>query len=198
MQENKGLNWLDELDNLIKTNGKLTLILIMQFIVIVILVIGYMKMIDKINVTVELPKTIKEEGIVTVGKEYADNKFFKMWFREDIEIISTFNHYDIKEKMEYVKNRMYPPYYYKYIQIFKEYEAQTSKNLVSQKFTFDKKDIMTQYYSEGEKAKMSIKGFYSKSIGDDIVVDAQPCEYKIGYLIKGGHIYVETFKTNCK
>jgi len=194
----KGTRWLDTLDNVIVENRKLSLFLMLQIVTITLLVIGYMKLIDKIEVKIELPRTIKETGIVTVGKEYANNRFFKMWFREDVETISTFNQKDIKEKMLYLRNRMYPPYYYKYEKLFKDYEKQISNDLISQKFTFAKEDIETKSYEEGKKAKMKIKGFYSKTIDEDTIIEAQPCEYSIGYLIKGGHIYVESFKTTCK
>jgi len=194
----KGIGWLDRLDETIAENSKLSFFLLLQIVIIALLIIGYMKLIDKIEVKIELPRTIKETGIVVVGKEYADDRFFKMWFREDIETISTFNQKDIKEKMQYLKERMYPPFYYKFEKLFKDYERQISTDLISHEFTFAREDIVTKSYKEGERAKMNIKGFYSKAIDDDLIIKAQPCEYNIGYLIKGGHIYVESFKTTCK
>jgi len=194
----KGSSWLSDLDNVIAENSKLALILMMQFIMMGLMVIGYMKMIDKVEVKVELPKTIKEEGVVVVGKEYANNKFFRMWGREDIEIVSSFNQKSIKTKMAYLKDRMYPPYYYKFEKLFKDYERQISTDLVSQKFVFAKEDIKVKSSGSHKKATVSITGFYSKTIDEDEIIKAAPCEYKMGYIIKGGHIYVESFKTTCK
>lgn len=194
---NKGIRWLSDLDNTIAENSKLVLILLIQFAVIVLLIVGYMKMADKLTVIVDLPKTIKEEGQVKIGKEYADELFYKMWFREDIEVISDFNHKTIDKKIDYLKNRMYPPYFYKHIRVLKKYQKKTQEDLITQKFNFNKKNIETKLYT-GNKAKFIVKGFYSKSIDEDVIINAQPCQYEIGYFREGGYTYVETFKTTCK
>ena len=195
---NTGTKWLDDLDNIIAENSKLTIFLVAQFLLNGLLIIGYMKMVNKIEVSVDLPKTIKEEGILINGKEYANELFFKMWGREDMEKIAEFNQQTIHEKMEYLKERMYPPYYYKYAQSFKDYEMQIATNLVSQKFTFAKENISVEVHEEGKKAYVKIKGFYNKFMDEEEVIKAQACEYKLGYIIEGGHIYVDSFQTNCK
>lgn len=198
MKKNIGQSWLDKLDNTIAENSKLSLFLITQVVIITLLIIGYMKMIDKIQVTIDLPKTVKEDGYILVGKEYANETFFNMWAREDIEQISVFNQKDIKTKLEYLKNRMYPPIYYKYEKLLKEHEAQISNDLVSQKFTFSKENIKTEVSQSGESAMVSIEGFYDKYIDDEQIIKAQECKYELGYKIEGGHIYVNSFKTTCK
>ncbi|MBW6487565.1 TraE/TraK family type IV conjugative transfer system protein [Sulfurimonas sp.] len=198
MSDKIGKKWLDRLDNTIAENSKLSLFLIIQIIIIALLIIGYMKMIDKIQVTIDLPTTIKEEGMIFVGKEQANERFFKMWGREDVENISVFNQKNIKDKMEYLKNRMYPAVYYKYEKLLKEYETQVSNDLISQKFTFARENIRTEVKQDGRKAIVSIEGFYEKYIDEQPIVQAQECAYKLGYNIEGGHIYVESFKTTCK
>lgn len=194
----QGQSWLDKLDNTIKENSKLSLLLLMQFVMMSILVLGYMKLIDKIQVKVELPTVVKEKGIVIIGKEYANDTFFQMWGREDVEIISKFNQRSIKKAISYLKNRMYPPYFYKYKELFQNYEKQVSNDLVSQQFTFAKENITVKVKEKGKKASVIIEGFYTKSIDDDIVIEAQPCLYHLNYIIQGGHIYVSSFKTTCK
>ena len=198
MQNNRGENWLCKLDSKIAENSKLSLFLLLQIFIIGLLVIGYIKMVDKIQVNVELPKTIKETGEIYIGKEYANETFFRMWGREDVEIISNFNQKSIKEKMEYLKNRMYPPSYYKYVMLLKKYEKQISTDLISQNFIFAKENIKINVSSKGNEAVVEIPGFYNKTIDEDMIIKAQPCKYELGYLIEGGHIYVKTFKTNCK
>ncbi|SMP89703.1 TraE protein [Epsilonproteobacteria bacterium SCGC AD-311-C15] len=198
MKNDTGKNWLDMLDNLVAENSKMSLFLMVQLLMIVLLIIGYMKMIDKIQVNVELPKTIKESGIIIVGKEYGNDNFFTMWGREDIELISKFNQKTIKDKMEYLKSRMYPPFYYKHEKLFKDYEKQVSSDLISQKFTFARENIVTKSSSSGKEASIFVKGFYDKTIDEEKIINAQPCEYDIGYIIEGGHIYVSSFKTTCK
>jgi hypothetical protein len=198
MKKQNGTSWLDKLDSVIAENSKLFMVLLIQLLIIGLLSIGYMKLIDKIQVNIDLPRIIKEEGVIVVGKRYANDIFFKMWGREDIEIISQFNQKDIKNKMEYLKERMYPPYYYKYEQLLKDYEKQISTDLVSQKFTFAKENIEIKVDEGGSIASVGVKGFYSKTIDEEEIINAQPCEYGLNYIIEGGHIYVSSFKTTCK
>lgn len=199
MSDKLGQNWLDKIDETITENSKLTLFLLIQFIIIAILVIGYIKLSNGLQVVVELPKNIKEEGVIVVGKEYANEQFFKMWAREDVEIISVFNQTSIKNKMQYLKNRMYPPSYYKYEELFKNYEKEIASNLISQKFTFAPENISVVLQGEtNQKAKVEIKGFFSKSIDDEEVIKAQECLYNIDYIIEGGRLYAQTFKTTCE
>lgn len=198
MKKEIGQSWLDKLDKLIAENSRLSLILIIQIVMITLLIIGYMKIVDKIEVKIELPETIKEAGYIVVGKSHASENFFKMWGREDIEQISVFNQKDIKDKMIYLKNRMYPPVYYKYEKLLKEHEAQISNDLVTQKFTFAQENIETKVSKKNTSAIVSVEGFYDKFIDEMQVVKAQPCGYEFGYKIEGGHIYVNSFKTTCK
>ncbi|MFA6195375.1 MAG: TraE/TraK family type IV conjugative transfer system protein [Sulfurimonas sp.] len=198
MKKQNGTSWLDKLDELVSENRKLSLFLLMQIFIVALLIIGYMKMIDKIQVNIELPKIIKEEGIVIIGKEYGNESFFRMWGREDIENVSAFNQKTIKDKMKYLQERMFPPYYYKYEKLLKEYEKQISNDLISQKFTFAPENIVTKVSETGRNASVSVKGFYSKTLDEDEIIKAQPCEYEFGYIIEGGHIYVSSFKTTCK
>ena len=198
MGKDTGQSWLDQLDGMVAENSKLVLFLILQIVIIGLLIIGYLKMIDKIQVKIELPTIVKEEGIVIVGKEYANDKFFRMWAREDVEIVSNFNQKSITKKIEYLRDRMYPPFFYKHEKIFKDYERQVSTDLISQKFTFAKESITDKVSNDGKKATVNINGFYSKTIDEDRVIDAQPCSYTLGYTIEGGHIYVTSFKTTCK
>lgn len=193
----QGDSWLDKLDKAMAENSKMALFLLLQLFVIFLLVIGYMKMVNKLEVRVELPKTIKESGTIIVGKDFANETYFKMWGREDIEEISTFNPKTIKDKMIYLKNRMYPPYYYKNVRLLQKYEKEVATNLVSQKFTFSKDDIVVKM-SGKNAATVSVKGFYSKLLDEEKVINAKECTYQLGYLMKGGHIYVQSFKTNCK
>jgi len=196
-ERRQGDSWLDRLDKTMAENSKMALFLLLQLFVIFLLVIGYMKMINKLEVRVELPTTIKESGTIIVGKDFANEIYYKMWGREDIEKISTFNQKTIKDKILYLKQRMYPPYYYKNVRLFRKYEKEIATNLVSQKFTFSKNDIVVKM-SGKSAATVSVKGFYSKSLDDEKVVNAKECMYQLGYLMKGGHIYVQSFKTNCK
>jgi len=196
-KDKQGKSWLDKLDKTLADNSRLSLFLLMQLIVIFLLVIGYMKMINKLEVKVELPQTIKESGVITVGKDFANETYYKMWGREDIEKLSTFNPKNIKDKIQYLKHRMYPPYYYKNALLFQRYEKDIATNLISQKFTFSKDDIVSKQTGEHEQV-ISVKGFYTKFLDEEVVVKAKECTYQLGYLMKGGHIYVESFKTDCK
>jgi len=199
MKTNKeDLSWLDRLDEMVAENSRLSLFLLMQFATIFLLIIGYMKVVDKVQVKIELPSIIKEEGTIIVGKEFSSETYFRMWGREDVEIISTFNHKDIKDKLIYLRNRMYPPFYYKNEKLFKQYEEQISKDLITQKFNFAKEDMKIELFSDRKEAMVSIDGFYSKTIDEDTIIEAQKCQYLLGYMIKGGHIYVSSFKTTCK
>jgi len=198
MKKDKGQKWLDKLDQSLAENSKLSLFLLAQFLVIGMLVIGYMKMIDKLEVNVELPKTIKESGVVNIGKKSANALFFRMWGREDIENISDFNYKNIKNKMKYLKERMYPPTYFKFSDQISKFQKEVRKDLISQKFTFDKENIHVKLFNNNKEAVVSVKGFYNKLIDDDTVFSANECVYKLGYLIEGGHIYVNSFKTTCK
>lgn len=198
MKEDKGRKWLDKLDQSLAENSKLSLFLLAQFLVIGMLVIGYMKMINRLEVNVELPKTIKESGVVNIGKESANELFFRMWGREDIENLSDFNYKNIKDKVKYLQGRMYPPTYFKFADQVKKFKKDVEKDLISQKFTFDKKNIQIKLFNENKEAIVSVQGFYNKLIDEDIVFSAKGCQYKLGYLIEGGHIYVNSFKTTCK
>ncbi len=199
MNKKLGQNWLDKIDDLIAQNSKLSIFLFMQIITTALLVIGYIKLSNKLEVYVELPKTVKEEGIVVVGKEYANETFFRIWAREDIEVISVYNHKSIKNKMEYLKQRMYPPSYYKYEELLISHEKEISSNLISQKFTFGAENILVSMDKETSKsANIVIKGFYSKYIDDEEVIKAQECLYDVDYTIEGGRIYVKSFKTTCE
>lgn len=196
--KNRGDGWLSNLDQKIAENSKLSLFLILQVVIIALLIIGYMKMINKLEVNIELPSTIEESGKIIVGKDYANGLFFKMWARQDVETISDFNQKSIFKKIDYLKNRMYPPAWYKYQSVFKTYEKKIAKNLISQKFTFAKENINVKTTSSGNAATVNIPGFFSKSIDGDIVTKAKKCSYELGYIIQGGHIYVDSIKTNCK
>ena len=198
MSQEIGQSWLDKLDNIVAENSKLVLLILGLIVIVFLLVIGYMKMINKIQVVIELPKTIKETGVIVVGKEYANKKYYRMWGREDVEIISSFNQHSIKEKMQYLKSRIYPPFYYKHVKLFNEYQKEISTDLVTQKFTYAKENIITKVDDDGKVGSVLVPGFYSKWIDEDEVIHAQPCEYKLGYIIEGGHIYVDKFKTTCK
>lgn len=198
LKKQNGQGWLDKLDTVIAENRKLSLFLMVQLFTTGIFVIGYMKLIDKIQVNVELPRIIKEDGIAVVGKEYGNDTFFKMWGREDIENISEFNQKSIKDKMKYLQERMYPPYYYKYEKLLKDYEKQISTDLISQKFTFAQENMEVKVQETGKSASVFVKGFYTKTIDEEEIIKAQPCEYEFGYTIEGGHIYVSSFKTTCK
>lgn len=197
MKKNRGKSWLDKLDSAVANNSKLSLFILGQFLILTILVIGYTKMINKLEVIVELPKTMKEEGTIVVGKDFANKLFFRIWAREDVEMISEFDNKSIKEKMEYLRKRMYPPIYYKYHRTFQKFEKEIEKDLISQKFTFSKDDITVVANQKKQQAIVTIKGFYEKTIDEDKVLDGEKCEYQLGYIIKGGHIYVSAYKTTC-
>ena len=172
MKEDKGRKWLDKLDQSLAENSKLSLFLLAQFLVIGMLVIGYMKMINRLEVNVELPKTIKESGVVNIGKESANELFFRMWGREDIENLSDFNYKNIKDKVKYLQGRMYPPTYFKFADQVKKFKKDVEKDLISQKFTFDKKNIQIKLFNENKEAIVSVQGFYNKLIDEDIVFSA--------------------------
>ena len=193
-----GENWLSDLDQMIHENRKFVLILLVQFFIMFLMVIGYMKLSDKLVVKVELPKTIKETGIIVVGKDSANKTFHKMWGREDIETVSTFDHKSITKVIAHLKKRLYPPFYYKNKAKFDEYIQSTISNLIYQEFTFAKENIVCDVYDEGKTSIVSIKGFYKKTMDEEVVIDAQPCLYEFGYLMEGGHHYVTSFKTTCK
>lgn len=192
----EGKKWLDKLDATIAENSRLTLILFMLLIIVFLLILGYMRMVNKMEVNIELPKTIKESGTIVVGKDFANDVYYRMWAREDVENLSTFNPVSIKNKIKYLENRMYPPYFYKNIRTFRKYEKNIATNLISQKFTFSKDDITSKAINKHEEI-VTIKGFYNKKLDDDVIIKAKKCAYQLGYLMKEGHIYVESFKTNC-
>jgi hypothetical protein len=201
MDKKMGQKWLDRLDETLAQNSKLSLFLMLQMVITALLVIGYFKLGNNLQTKIELPKTIKEEGVVIVGKDFANETYFRMWGREDIEMISTFNQKSIKEKMQYLKERMYPPVYYKYEDLFKRHEKEISSNLVSQKFEFNREQVSATLFNDKEIAKgaeVLISGYYSKNIDEDEVIKAQECTYKLNYIMEGGHLYVESFKTTCE
>ena len=186
-----GKVYVDRLNSLLEDNKYLVFYTLLLFGIIVLLVIGYFRMADKITIRVDIPPKIYRTGTIYVGSETANKTFFRIWGDYIVDQLGNFGPYSIRKHVDNVLYMFDPDKVLKYQTQFQELAEYAKSNLVTHEFT-------PEIVSVDDSGDYEAKGVAKNIVGDNISTTYEYCRYRLKFDIRDYHLFVEDVGIECK
>jgi len=191
-----GKEYEDKTNSLFQVNKFLWKFTLLETCIIIALVIGYLRLKDTVDVTVELPSKIYLDNGTKIkrGINWANKEFFQVWGRGLVHEVSSFSSDDINRKMALIVKMMRPSVALKKDDDIAKYTKAIINNKIKQNFSVLKEKVID--ISKSEK-QMIYNGISKQTVGNQKL---KPKECKYVFTLKifnNGVVYVEDFGTNC-
>lgn len=191
-----GEEYEDKSDSLFEVNKILWRVALLEAVIIMALVFGYLQLKDTTYVKVEIPPKLylKQNLTITKGLNWANKSYFQVWGKSLVEDISNFTVDNISKKMSTIEKMMRPSIALKRDNIIAKYTKAVINNKISQKFEILKEKVVK--ISKAER-QLIYYGISYPKIGSK-KVKSKECKYIVNLKIyNNGVLYVEDFGTNC-
>lgn len=191
-----GLEYEGKLEALFQINKILWRLALLQAFIIVALVVGYLKLKETVNVTVELPSKIYNQNDRTIrkGMNWASKNYYEVWADSLIDETASFTVENISEKYALLQKMMRPSIAIKKDKEIQDYVKTVIQNRIKQTFTILKHD--TTALGESEH-RIIFNGVVDQKVGNKDLPKKE-CSYTVDLKIyEDGVLYVENFGTDC-
>lgn len=186
-----GKEYVDRIYSVITENKYLTYLSIFFLIVIIYLLIAISKLESKINIQVEIPPKIYQQGTIYVGYRKANALFYKIWGEYVARTIGNFSPVNIDNQINKILYLFDPNKIIKIKAEFLRFSKNVKTNLISNTFT--------PYKVTGtNNGLVTVEGLATKELGADLMKKDLLCSYKMQFKIIDYHLFLENLVTNCK
>lgn len=186
-----GKIYIDRLYQLLEDNKYLVFFSFFQIVVIIILILGYFNLTNKIKIQIELPPKLYQTGTLYVGSQKANKLYYQVWGEYVINKLSNYSPYNIRENLKKISYMFDPQKLVKIKSKFFELEQETIDNLITHTFIPIKKEVKKDgiFYEEG----------IGKSVlGNNLSITYENCKYQVKFKIDDYHLFIEGLLIDCK
>lgn len=192
-----GHEYEGKLEAAFQVNKILWRLSLIQAVIIMVLVFGYLQLKETVSVHVELPSTIYQSKDLTIrkGLNWANKDYYDVWGKALVEEISDFTLDTAPEKFALLQKMMRPSIALKKDAEIQAFVKAIITNKISQKFTILKESIPIKLPED--ITRMEFNGISKQKVGNKEIVPKE-CHYTIDLKIyEDGVLYVENIGTNC-
>lgn len=167
---------------------------------------GYVNSTSDKYAVVEIPGTIYAETPLKVGNGWTNDMLMKVWADWILNTTSNVSASDVKDKFNQCLRVFAQEKVGLYATQLGALSDMVIRNQLKQQFTT--KTLNATYYSDTDfknktdgqdkvkSAEFEYKGVATQTINNSLLPDKQ-CGYKISMVFNGGHLYINTYNTDC-
>ena len=192
-----GHEYEGKLEAAFQVNKILWRLALIQTVIILVLVFGYLQLKETVSIQVELPSKIYHSKDMTIrkGLNWANKDYYDVWGKALAEEISVFTIDDASEKFALLQKMMRPSIALKKDAEIQEFIKTIIANKISQNFTI-LKDAEPIKLPENV-VRMEFNGIAKQKIGNKEIAPKE-CKYTVDLKIyDDGVLYVENIGTDC-
>jgi hypothetical protein len=189
-----GQKYYDQIGEYVETHKRDAFTKLLLGILIILLVFGYMRISKNMQMTMEVPATLRESGKISIGYDSANDLFFKVWGEYFVDEYTSLSPQNVTTKLNHLLSMTESQKAVVYKELLDKKAMYIKKNRISTKYTPNKEIVLPK--KQGNLHIFHSEGLLQERIGN--VKINYHCEYNVGLMVRKYRLLVGLLNEKCK